>query len=66
MKENLLESLGENTEKQKTFPVPIGKKVTRINENEQEITKSISCRLEIIDSAEFMAISLSNLVNNLA
>ena len=42
------------------------KKVIRISKNGEEITKSISYRLKIIDNARFMARSLSNLVNNLA
>ena len=34
--------------------------------NGEEISKAISCRLQIIDSARLMASSLSNLVDNLA
>ena len=37
------------------------KKITRIDENEEEITKNISYRLQFIVSARFMAKSLSNL-----
>ena len=33
--------LGENTKKYITFTVPIGKKVTRIDKNEEEITKNL-------------------------
>ena len=40
------------------------KLVIRINRNGEEITKNISCILKFIDSAKFMARSLSNLVNN--
>ena len=58
--------LGENTEKYITFTVPIEKEVTRIDKNEEEITKNISSILQFIDSARFMASSLSNLVNNLS
>ena len=58
--------LGENAEKYITFSVLIEKEVTRIDKNGEEITKTISCRLQFIDSARFMASSLSNLVNNLA
>ena len=36
------------------------------SKNEYEITKTASYRLQFIDSARFMASSLSNLVNNLA
>ena len=57
--------LGENTEKYITFTVPIEKEVTRIDKNGEEITKTVSYILKFIDSARFMARSLSNLVNNL-
>ena len=50
--------LGENIKKYIIFPVPIEKEVTRINENGEEVTKSISCM--------FMASFLSNLINNLS
>ena len=46
--------------------VPIEKEVNIIDENWEEITKTISCRLQFIDSPKFMASSLSNLVNNLS
>ena len=55
---------GEDTEKYITFTVPIEKEVTRIVKNGEEITKNISYILQFIDSARFMASSLSNLVNN--
>ena len=55
----------ESTEKYITFSVPI-KKVTRIDNNGEEITKTIPCRLWFIESARFMANSLPSLVNNLA
>ena len=42
------------------------KKVTIIDKNGEEITKTISYRLQFIDSARFMSSSLLNLVNNLA
>ena len=53
--------LGENTEEYTKFSVPI-----RIDKKRKKITKSISYRLQFIDSARFMASSLSNLTNNLA
>ena len=56
--------LEENTEKYITFTVSIGKKVTRIDKNGEEITKNVSYILQFIDSARFMTSSLSNLVNN--
>ena len=55
--------LGENTEKHITFTVPIEKEVTRIDKNGEEVTKKISCILQFIESARFMASSLSNLVD---
>ena len=58
--------LGENTEKYITFTVPIEKEVTRIDKNGKKITKNISFILQFINSARFMASSLSNLVNNLS
>ena len=57
--------LGENTEKYITFTVPMEKEVKRIDKNGEKVTKAISYRLKFIDSARFMANSLSNLVNNL-
>ena len=58
--------LGENTEKYITFTAPIEKEFIRIDKNGGEITKNISYILQFIDSARFMASSLSNLVNNLS
>ena len=58
--------LGENTGKYITFAVPIEKEVTRIDKNGEEVTNNLSYILQFIDSARFMAGSLSNLVNNLS
>ena len=58
--------LGENTEKYITFSVPIEKEVTRIDKNGKRITKNVSYILQFVDSARFMANSLSNLINNLS
>ena len=58
--------LGENTEKYKIFSVPITRKVKRINKNGKELTKTIYYKLQFIDSAKFMASSLSNLVDTFA
>ena len=58
--------LGEITEKQITFTVPIEREVTRIEENGEEIAKHISYIFQLIDSVRFMASSLSNLGNNLS
>ena len=56
----------KNTEKCITFSVPLKKEILIISKNEEEITKNISYRLKFIDSARFMASSLSKLINNLA
>ena len=58
--------LDGNTEKYIAFTVPIEKAVRRIDKNEKETTKNISYILQFIDSARFMASSLSNLVNHLS
>ena len=58
--------LGENTEKYKTFSVPIGKEVTNIDKNGNENVVFISHKIKFIDSARFVASSLSHLVDNLA
>ena len=42
------------------------KEVKRIERNGKKITKILSYRLQVTDSAIFIASSLSNLVNNLA
>ena len=48
------------------FYVPIEKEVTRITKNEEETTRHLSYILWFIDSARFMACSLSHLFNNLS
>ena len=53
-----------NTEKYIAFTVPIGNEVSRVDKNGEETTKNISPTLKFIDSARFIASSLSNLVNN--
>ena len=57
--------LGESTEKYVSFTVPIEKEVSRIHKNGKEIIKTISYRLQLIDSVRFMASSVSNLANDL-
>ena len=47
------------------FSFPIEKEVTRIDKKREKILKTTSYRLQFIDSARFMANSLSNLANNL-
>ena len=64
--EGQFEFLGENTEKYKTFSVSIEKEVTKIDEDSNENVITISYKIKLIDSARFMASSLSNLLNNLA
>ena len=56
--------LRTNTEQYKTFPDPITKEAKRIRKNRKETTKTISYKLQFIDSARFMASSLSNFVGN--
>ena len=57
------ECLGENTEKWKTFSVPIEKQVTKIGKGGNENVVIISYKIKHIDSARFMATSLSNFVD---
>ena len=64
--EGQFEYLGENTEKYKTFSVPIEKEVKNIDKDGNESVVTISYKIKFINSARFMAISLSNLVDNLA
>ena len=59
------EGLGENTEKYKTFSVPIEKEVTKIDKDGNESVVTISYKIKFIDSARFLVSSLSNLVDNL-
>ena len=61
-----LNFLPKNTEKYKTFSNSIRKKIKMIDKDGKEITKTIPFKLKFLDSARFMASSLSNLVNNLA
>ena len=58
--------LEENTAKCITFPVPIENEVTKIDKNGEKNTKTLSYKLQLTDSASFMASSLLTLVNNLA
>ena len=58
--------MGGDTEEYIFFTVPIEKEVIRIDKNGEKIAKNISYILKFIDSARFMASSLSNLVNNLS
>ena len=49
-----------------TFFVPVTREVKKNDKNEEYITIAISCKLQFIDSARFMASSLSNLFDKLA
>ena len=64
--EGQFECLGENTEKYITFSVPINKKTTKTDKNNNEKSTKIPYKLKFIDSFRFMSTSLSTLVNNLS
>ena len=55
-----------NKEKCKTFYVPIKKENSKINKDGNKSIANISYKTKLIDSARFMASSLSNIVDNLA
>ena len=63
--EGKFECLGKNTEKYKTFSITVAKEVTKIDKDGNESVVTISYKIKFIDSARFMASSLSNLVDNL-
>ena len=56
---------GENKGKYKTLFVPIEKEITKTDKDGYESIVTISYKIKFIDSARFMANSLSNLVDNL-
>ena len=58
--------LGENAEKYRTFSAPIEKEVTKIDKDGNESVVTISYKIKFINSARFMATSLSNLTDNIA
>ena len=60
---NVLKKIQEST---KPFSFPIEKKVTSIDKDVNESVVTISYRIRFIESARFMACSLSNRVDNLA
>ena len=64
--EDQLECLGENKEKYKTFRLPIKKEITEIDKVGNKSVVNVSYKIKFIDSARFMASSLSNLVDNIA
>ena len=63
--EGKFECLGENTEKYKTFSVPIEKEVIKVDKDGNKSVVTISYKIKFIDSARFKATSLSNFVDNL-
>ena len=64
--EGQFEYLGENKGKYKTFSVLIKKEITKIDQDGNESVPNLSYKIKSIDSARFMATSLSNLFDNLA
>ena len=52
-------------EKFKTFSVPIEKEVMKVDKDGNENVATISYKIKFIDSATFLARSLSNLADNL-
>ena len=60
------ECLGENTEKNITFPIPIKKKITKIDKDGNDKSVNISHKIKFIDSFRFLSSSLSSLVSNLS
>ena len=54
-----------NAEKFKTFSVPIGKGVAKIDKDGNESVVAISYKIKFIDSARFVGSSLPNLLNKL-
>ena len=59
--EGHFECLGKNTEKYKIFSVSAEKEITKIDKDGNESVVIISYKVKFIDSARFMASSLSNL-----
>ena len=63
--EGKFEWLGGNKEKYKTFSITIEKGVTEIDKDSNRSVVTISYKIKFIDSARFIATSLSNLFDNL-
>ena len=61
-----LNVLGKTQKSTKLFSVPIEKEVTNIDKDGNESVVTTSYKIKFIDSARFMASSLSNLVDNFA
>ena len=64
--EGEFECLGENTEKNIDFSVPIKKEITKKDENGNDKIIKISYKIKFIDSYRFISTSLSKLVDNLS
>ena len=63
--EREFECLGESKEKYKTFSVRVKKEIINIDKEGNESVKTIFYRIKFVNSARFMASSLSNLIDNL-
>ena len=59
------ECIGENKEKHNTFAVLVKKEIIKIDKEGNESVKTIFYKIKFIDSARFIASSLSSLVDNL-
>ena len=64
--EGQFECFGENKEMYKKFFVPIKQEITKIDKDCNERVATIFYTIKFIDSAKFIASSLSNLADNLA
>ena len=57
--------LWKNTEKCKTFSIPLEKKLKKIDKNVNESAVTISYKINFTDKARYIATSLSNLIDSL-
>ena len=62
---NLKGNLNVFKEKYRTFSLPIKKEIIEIDKDGNKTVKTISYKIKFIDSAKFMASSVSNLIDNL-
>ena len=58
LEQGKFDCLGENTEKYKTFSIPIEREVTKVDKCGNESVVTISYKTEFIGSARFIATSL--------
>ena len=63
--EGQFECIGENKEKCRTFSVPIKKEIIKIDKDGNKTDEAISYKISFVDSARFMASSLSNLTEGI-